>query len=351
MIIILIYLFTFLFIDENLENNTIPDGEEPVSSSLKQQSNKLKKIPPRNAPEQRLARLEDGKQYHSIEPLHEDIVDEPEQYRGPRRPSATPARYESFNHSNDPEKHYYQQPQPLDPNNNPLITPIRKSYSYDQQLSESNNAKNMPKRSSKELLSRSPEAMKSMPPPPVSPKQNYNTGLHRSHSNGLDGYPVNSPISPSNNGIPPRSPNFNRLNHSRSRSPSGNVRLTNNINHMPIPLNSSPNFSNLSKSLPANLSSANSSLNNSNSTLGPIDNGIRYYSELSAYELITVKHMAINVIKENLDNSVSLDLSSLIEDRKLKLWEKVFVSFKSNQKKTKPKGKYIEFLHLYIYIL
>jgi len=323
--------------NENLENNTIPDGEEPVSSSLKQQSNKLKKIPPRNAPEQRLARLEDGKQYHSIEPLHEDIVDEPEQYRGPRRPSATPARYESFNHSNDPEKHYYQQPQPLDPNNNPLITPIRKSYSYDQQLSESNNAKNMPKRSSKELLSRSPEAMKSMPPPPVSPKQNYNTGLHRSHSNGLDGYPVNSPISPSNNGIPPRSPNFNRLNHSRSRSPSGNVRLTNNINHMPIPLNSSPNFSNLSKSLPANLSSANSSLNNSNSTLGPIDNGIRYYSELSAYELITVKHMAINVIKENLDNSVSLDLSSLIEDRKLKLWEKVFVSFKSNQKKTKPK--------------
>ncbi|OUM60823.1 hypothetical protein PIROE2DRAFT_69689 [Piromyces sp. E2] len=326
--------------NENIENNNaVTDGEEPVSSSLKQQSNKLKKIPPRNAPEQRQARLEDSKQYHSIEPLHEDIVDEPEPYRGPRRPSTNPVRYESFNRSiNDPDKYYYQPPQPLDPNNpnNPLITPIRKSYSYDQQLSESNSIKNIPKRSSRELLSRSPEAMKTMPPP-VSPKQNY-TGLQRSYSNGLDGYPMNSPISPSNNGIPPRSPNFSRLNHSRSRSPSGNVRLTNNnINHMPIPLSNSPNFSNMNKSMPANLSSTSSSINNSNSTLNAIDNGIRYYSELSAYELITVKHMAINAIKENLDNSVSLDLSSLIEDRKLKLWEKVFVSFKSNQKKTKPK--------------
>lgn len=325
-------------------NNAITDGEEPVSSSLKQQSNKLKKLPPRNVSEQRQAKLEDSMQYHSVEPLHEDVSDEQEPYRGgPRRPSVNPqTRYEQYHrtNSNDSDKYYYPpQPQPMDPSNNPLLnSPIRKSYSYDQSLNENVGMKNVSRRSSREMLTKSPEAMKpSIPVPTVSPKQPLNN-LHRSHSHGTEGY-MSSPVSPSSQAIlPPRSPNI-RLNHSRSRSPSGNLRIN---NHMPIPINNNNINNNLSKSLPNNsLSTSNTSINNSSTTLNNIDNGIRYYSELSAYELITVKHMAISTLKENLDNSISLDLSSLIEDRKLKLWEKVFVSFKANQKKTKPKGYYL----------
>jgi len=281
--------------------------------------------------------LEDSKQYHSIEPLHEEIEDDQETYGGSRRPS-TPARYEQFHRQNSTEsdKYYYppQPPQPIDIK--PLLSPIRKSYSYDQALNDSNNVLNRP---NKDVYSRSPEAMKpSMPP--VSPKQNF-TNLHRSYSNGIEGYPVmGSPLSPSNSNLPLRSPKM-RINNQRPRSPS-NVHLTNSISHLPIPINNSNNtsYGNLSKSLPTNnnLNSSNGSLNNSSSNLNTLDGGIRYYSELSAYELITVKHMAINTIKECLDNNISLDLSSLIEDRKLNLWEKVFVSFKSNQKKTKSKG-------------
>jgi len=306
--------------NNNNNNNAITDGEEPVSSSLKQQSNKLKKLPPRNAPEQRQARLEDSMQYHSVEPLHEDVSDEQEPYRGPRRPSVNPqSRYEQYHrtNSNESDKYYYPpQPQPIDPSNNPLLnSPIRKSYSYDQSLNENIGMKNVSRRSSREMLTKSPEAMKpSMPVPPVSPKQPLNN-LHRSHSHGTEAY-MSSPISPSNQAIiPPRSPNI-RLNHSRSRSPSGNLRLNNNINHMPIPINNNNINNNLSKSLPNNsLSTSNTSINNSSTTLNNIDNGIRYYSELSAYELITVKHMAISTLKENLDNSISLDLSSLIEEK------------------------------------
>ncbi|ORX76522.1 RhoGAP-domain-containing protein [Anaeromyces robustus] len=325
-------------IENNNNNNAITDGEEPVSSSLKQQSNKLKKIPPRNTPEQRQARLEDSMQYHSIDTLH-DIAGDDDPHRGARRPSNNPARYESYHHSNnESDKYYYPpQPQPIDPNNNPLInSPIKKSYSYEQSLNENVGMKNPTKRSSREMLTKSPEGLKpTIPPPPFPPKQSFNN-LHRSHSNGAGVYPVNSPVSPLQNpGIPPRSPNI-RLSHSRSRSPSGNLRITNNLNHIPITNANDNGMNNLSKSFPgSSLSNSNGSLYTSNSMIN--GTGIRYYSELSAYELITVKHMAINTLKENLDSSLSLDLSSLIEDRKLKLWEKVFVSFKSNQKKTKPK--------------
>jgi len=327
--------------NENIENNNaITDGEEPVSSSLKQQSNKLKKVQPRNTSEQRQAKLEESMQYHSIEPLHEDVSEEQDQIKGPRRPSVNPkGRYDQYHrsNSNESDKYYYPpQPQPIDPNNNPLLnSPIRKSNSYDQSLNDNVGIKNI---SNKEMLTKSPEGMKpTIPVNPLSPKQQL-PSLHRSYSHSPEGY-MTSPMSPPNQNIvpPPRSPNL-RLNHSRSRSPSGNLRL-NSSNHIPIPINSNNNSNaNLSKSLPTNgLNASNNSINNSSTNILNIDNGIRYYSELSAYELITVKHMAINTLKENLDGNISIDLSSLIEDRKLKLWEKVFVSFKANQKKTKPK--------------
>jgi len=291
-------------------------------------------------------------QYHSIEPLHEDVSEEQDQIKGPRRPSVNPkGRYDQYHrsNSNESDKYYYPpQPQPIDPNNNPLLnSPIRKSNSYDQSLNDNVGIKNI---SNKEMLTKSPEGMKpTIPVNPLSPKQQL-PSLHRSYSHSPEGY-MTSPMSPPNQNIvpPPRSPNL-RLNHSRSRSPSGNLRL-NSSNHIPIPINSNNNSNaNLSKSLPTNgLNASNNSINNSSTNILNIDNGIRYYSELSAYELITVKHMAINTLKENLDGNISIDLSSLIEDRKLKLWEKVFVSFKANQKKTKPKGKFFFYNYLILF--
>ncbi|ORY57651.1 RhoGAP-domain-containing protein, partial [Neocallimastix californiae] len=256
---------------------------------------------------------------------------------GSGRPPANPAiRQYNRTNSNESDKYYYPPPphQPIDSSSNPLHnSPIRKSYSYDQSI-ENIGMKNASRAFSKEMLTRSPEGMKpSTPVPVLSPKPPINNNLQRSYSNSVEGY-MSSPISPSNQGIlPPKSPNI-KLSHSRSQSPSS-LRINNSLNHIPIPINNNNNNSNnnLSKSLPTN----GLSVSNSSVTLNNIDNGIRYYSELSAYELITVKHMAINTLKDNLDNSISIDLSSLIEDRKLKLWEKVFVSFKSNQKKTKPK--------------
>jgi len=318
-------------------NNAITDKEEPVSSSLRQQSNKIKSLPPRKASEQRQARLENSMQFHSFEPLHENVNDEQDSYRGSGRPPANPAiRQYNRTNSNESDKYYYPPPphQPIDSSSNPLHnSPIRKSYSYDQSI-ENIGMKNASRAFSKEMLTRSPEGMKpSTPVPVLSPKPPINNNLQRSYSNSVEGY-MSSPISPSNQGIlPPKSPNI-KLSHSRSQSPSS-LRINNSLNHIPIPINNNNNNSNnnLSKSLPTN----GLSVSNSSVTLNNIDNGIRYYSELSAYELITVKHMAINTLKDNLDNSISIDLSSLIEDRKLKLWEKVFVSFKSNQKKTKPK--------------
>lgn len=324
----------------NVNVNTITDGNEPVSSSIKQQSNKFKRVSPRIEPEPRQARLEDGKHYHSSEPLHETIDDDQDAYGGPRRPSINP-RYEFHRqNSNESDKYYYPQtPQTPQASHAPhslqsldgksLVPPIRKSYSYDQAINESNNVGNRPAN----VYTKSPEAMKPTLPPQISPKQNY-SNLHRSYSNGLEGYPpMGSPHSPSAN-IPPRSPNI-RINNPRSRSPS-NVHLANNISHLPIPYNSNSNntsHANLSKSYPSsNITPSLVSLNNSNTNLNGPDGGIRYISDLSDIEILIYRNIAIGYLKESLDSSIS---TSLIEEKK-KLWEK-YNPFKSNQKKTKQK--------------
>lgn len=355
--------------NENTENSGTSDSnDEIVSPSLKQQSNNLKQKQPviNNSSEPKQAKLEETTApYYSIEPLREieneenGNFKEHDNYNREHRPIPShnqgkqPIRVnELYRKSNNSTDQLYGQPQAIqgqrDQNDQYYGNPIRKSYSYDQSFIETNMNNNYRKanNNNNEVLTRSPEAIAAIPipQPPTSPKTNLN--LHRSYSH--NNYSVSSPTSPSmynNNNVnsinnalkSPRSPNA-RLNHSRSRSPSnGNLRVSVNssqLNHKAIVVNNN-------NEVKRSISSGNNNLMNNSSSSSSINRnineGVRYYSELSAYDMIAVKHMALNTLNEILDNSIVLDLSTLIEERKLRLWEKVFVSIKNNQKKAKPK--------------